>query len=49
VEGEAQGSADAIKQFLKAIDQGPRLARVVKLDKEHREVIDGELQFEVRR
>ncbi|KAI0404360.1 acylphosphatase [Xylaria palmicola] len=24
VEGEAQGSPDAIKQFLKAIDRGPR-------------------------
>ncbi|KAI8624650.1 acylphosphatase [Xylariaceae sp. FL1651] len=49
VEGEAQGSADAIKQFLKALDQGPRLARVVKVDKEDREVQDGETQFEVRR
>ncbi|KAJ2979608.1 hypothetical protein NUW58_g7157 [Xylaria curta] len=49
VEGEAQGTPDAIKQFLKAIDQGPRHARVVKLDKENRELIEGESQFEVRR
>jgi len=49
VEGEAQGHPDAIKQFLKAIDRGPRYARVVKLDKEDRELIEGEIQFEVRR
>ncbi|KAI0456629.1 acylphosphatase [Xylaria acuta] len=49
VEGEAQGNPDAIKQFLKAVDQGPRYARVVKLDKEDRELVDGESQFEVRR
>jgi acylphosphatase len=49
VEGEAQGSADTIKQFLKAIDQGPRYARVVKVDKEDREVLVGETHFEVRR
>ncbi|TGJ82271.1 hypothetical protein E0Z10_g6489 [Xylaria hypoxylon] len=49
VEGEAQGSPDAIKQFLKAIDQGPRYARVVKLDKDNRDLIEGETQFEVRR
>lgn len=49
MEGEAQGSSDAIKQFLKAIDQGPRLARVVKLDKEPRDVIEEEGAFEIRR
>ncbi|KAI0864202.1 acylphosphatase [Xylaria cubensis] len=49
VEGEAQGSPDAIKQFLKAIDEGPRHARVVKLDKEDRELVEGESRFEVRR
>ncbi|KAI3343023.1 acylphosphatase [Ustulina deusta] len=49
VEGEAQGSPDAIKQFLKAIDSGPRHARVVKLDREPRELIEGEIQFDVRR
>ncbi|GAW18181.1 hypothetical protein ANO14919_076550 [Xylariales sp. No.14919] len=49
VEGEAQGSPDAVKQFLKAIDRGPRLAQVVKLDKENRDLVEGEAQFEVRR
>ncbi|KAI1368594.1 acylphosphatase [Xylaria arbuscula] len=49
VEGEAQGNPDAIKQFLKAIDQGPRSAHVVKLDQEPRDLMDGETQFEVRR
>ncbi|KAI2638078.1 acylphosphatase [Xylaria nigripes] len=49
VEGEAQGTPDAIKQFLVAIDQGPRLAHVVRLDKEQRDVIDGETEFVVRR
>ncbi|KAI0974485.1 acylphosphatase [Xylaria arbuscula] len=49
VEGEAQGSPDAIKEFLKAVDQGPRHAQVVKLDKESRELIQGETQFEIRR
>ncbi|KAI0143629.1 acylphosphatase [Xylariaceae sp. FL1272] len=49
VEGEAQGDEDSIKHFLKAIDEGPRLARVVKLDKEARDIQDGENGFEVRR
>ncbi|KAI0199171.1 acylphosphatase [Astrocystis sublimbata] len=49
VEGEAQGSSDAIKEFLKVIDEGPRHAKVVKLDKEDRGLLDGESQFEVRR
>ncbi|TRX97870.1 hypothetical protein FHL15_001080 [Xylaria flabelliformis] len=46
---DEKGSPDAIKQFLKAIDEGPRHARVVKLDKEDRELVEGESQFEVRR
>lgn len=49
VEGEAQGSLDAIKQFLKQIDDGPTHARVVKLDKEERDLQEGESSFEVRR
>ncbi|KAI1177608.1 acylphosphatase [Nemania sp. FL0916] len=48
VEGEAQGSPEAIKQFLKAIDEGPTHARVVQLDKEDREPIEGETQFHIR-
>ncbi|KAI1200609.1 acylphosphatase [Nemania serpens] len=49
VVGEAQGSPEAIKQFLNAIDQGPPHARVVKLDKEDRELVEDETQFEIRR
>ncbi|GAP86006.2 putative acylphosphatase [Rosellinia necatrix] len=44
-----KGSPDAIKGFLRAIDQGPRYAHVVKLDKEDRELIEGETEFKVRR
>lgn len=49
VVGEAQGSPEAIKQFLEAINQGPQHARVVKLDKENRELVEDETQFEIRR
>ncbi|KAI1338556.1 acylphosphatase [Xylariaceae sp. FL0016] len=49
VEGEAQGDEDSIKQFLKAVDQGPPAAKVMKLDKEARDVQEGESEFEVRR
>ncbi|KAL2159169.1 hypothetical protein VTH06DRAFT_2601 [Thermothelomyces fergusii] len=49
VEGEAQGEDDAIAVFLKHIDNGPRHAHVVKLDKEEREPVEGETEFEIRR
>ncbi|KAK4099754.1 Acylphosphatase [Parathielavia hyrcaniae] len=49
VEGEAQGEEDGIAAFLKHVDKGPRGARVVKLDKEDREVVEGETEFEIRR
>ncbi|KAI2629602.1 Acylphosphatase [Hypoxylon sp. NC1633] len=49
VEGEAQGHEDSVKSFLKELDKGPTHAHVVRLDKEHREVQDGEAHFEVRR
>jgi len=39
----------AIAQFLKDIDKGPPHAKVVQLDKEARDVQEGESQFEVRR
>jgi acylphosphatase len=48
VEGEAQGEEDAIAAFLKHVDKGPRHAHVVKLDKEDREVVEGETEFEIR-
>lgn len=49
VEGEVQGEEDAIASFLKRVDKGPRHAHVVRLDKEDREVVDGEDSFEIRR
>ncbi|KAJ0377405.1 hypothetical protein COL26b_004356 [Colletotrichum chrysophilum] len=49
VEGEAQGEEDALKKLLKDIDDGPRSARVVKLDHEDRVLVDGEEGFLVRR
>ncbi|KAH6854445.1 Acylphosphatase-like domain-containing protein [Chaetomium sp. MPI-CAGE-AT-0009] len=49
VEGEAQGEEEAITAFLKHVDNGPRHAHVVRLDKEDREVVEGEVEFEIRR
>jgi acylphosphatase len=49
VEGEAQGEEDAITAFLKHVNNGPRHSQVVRLDKEDREVVDGEVEFEIRR
>ncbi|KAI1209099.1 Acylphosphatase [Annulohypoxylon truncatum] len=49
VEGEAQGDEDSIKSFLKELDRGPTHAHVVRLDKEARDVQEGEARFEVRR
>ncbi|KAE9582858.1 hypothetical protein CGMCC3_g921 [Colletotrichum fructicola] len=49
VEGEAQGEEDALKKLLKDLDDGPRSARVVKLDHEDRDLVDGEEGFLVRR
>nr|XP_036583495.1 acylphosphatase [Colletotrichum truncatum]KAF6792538.1 acylphosphatase [Colletotrichum truncatum] len=49
VEGEAQGEEDALKKFLKDVDEGPRSAKVVKLDHEDRDLVDGEQDFLVRR
>jgi acylphosphatase len=37
-----------MKKFLKDIDNGPRYAHVVKLDKEDRELVEGETEFEIR-
>ena len=48
VEGEAQGDDEAIAAFLKDVDQGPRSAKVVKLDKEDRDVVEDEADFQVR-
>jgi acylphosphatase len=48
VEGEAQGDDDAIQTFLKDVDTGPPGSKVVKLDKENRDIVEGETGFEVR-
>ena len=48
VSGEAQGSEDGIKAFLKEINNGPRAAHVVKVDKEEIGVKDGESSFNVQ-
>ncbi|SPQ19025.1 14d33352-ad85-4275-8648-71262e5a93ea [Thermothielavioides terrestris] len=48
VEGEVQGEEDAIAAFLKHVDKGPRHAHVVRLDKEDREVVEGETEFVIR-
>lgn len=49
VEGEAQGKKEALDEFLKAINDGPHQAHVVKVEKEDREVIENETEFEIRR
>lgn len=49
VEGEAQGEEEAVQKLLKAVDQGPRLAHVVKLEKQELSPKDGETGFEIRR
>lgn len=48
VEGEAQGEDDVLQSFMKDINQGPRHAHVVKVEKSEIEVQDGETGFEVR-
>ena len=48
VSGEAQGSEDGIKAFLKEINNGPRAAHVVKVDKEEIGTKDGESSFNVQ-
>ncbi|KAL5630762.1 hypothetical protein BROUX41_000634 [Berkeleyomyces rouxiae] len=49
VEGEAQGEAAALEKFVKAIDDGPKHAHVVRLDKEYRAVVENEAGFKIRR
>ncbi|KAG7114046.1 Acylphosphatase like protein [Verticillium longisporum] len=48
VEGEAQGPEDVLEKFFQDVDQGPRSAKVVKLDQTERDVVDGEKDFQVR-
>ncbi|KAL1838304.1 hypothetical protein VTJ49DRAFT_2816 [Mycothermus thermophilus] len=49
VEGEAQGEEANVKEFLRHVDKGPKHAHVCKLEKEEREVVEGEEGFEIRR
>ncbi|KAJ1331374.1 acylphosphatase [Microdochium nivale] len=49
VEGEAQGSPEALKQFIKELDNGPTHAHVVQLDQNPLDVKEGESEFRVRR
>lgn len=49
VEGEAQGEEPSLSNFLKDVDSGPRGSHVVRLDKEEREVVEGEEEFLIRR
>ena len=48
VKGEAQGTQDNLILFVKDLNQGPRHAQVVKLDKEGIELHSDEASFEVR-
>ena len=48
VSGEAQGSEDGIKAFLKEINNGPRAAHVVKVEKEEIRVKSEESSFNVQ-
>ncbi|KAL4988574.1 Acylphosphatase-like domain-containing protein [Aspergillus falconensis] len=49
VEGEAQGPEERIQKFLKDINNGPRHAHVVKLEKKILDSKDGEDQFGLRK
>ncbi|KAL7791019.1 Acylphosphatase [Trichoderma ceciliae] len=49
VEGEAQGDDDSMQRFFKDVGQGPSHARVTKVVKEERDVVEGDGSFEVRR
>ncbi|GAA83791.1 hypothetical protein AKAW_01906 [Aspergillus luchuensis IFO 4308] len=45
VEGEAQGTEESLQKFLKDINNGPRHAHVVKLEKKEIAPKDGEVEF----
>lgn len=49
VEGEAQGDAAAVDEFVKDLDRGPPAARVVRVDTRVEEEADGEVGFEKRK
>ncbi|KAK9854293.1 hypothetical protein MYU51_004203 [Penicillium brevicompactum] len=49
VEGEAQGPDDIMQKFFQQVSKGPRMAHVVKLEKQDLEPRDGEDHFSVMR
>ncbi|ODH44729.1 hypothetical protein ACO22_00719, partial [Paracoccidioides brasiliensis] len=49
VEGEAQGDEASLAKLFKDLNQGPRHAQVVKLEKSDIEPKDGETSFVVNR
>ncbi|KAM5380233.1 hypothetical protein ACJZ2D_003684 [Fusarium nematophilum] len=49
VEGEAQGSDDILAKFLNDVGTGPRHSKVTQVDKEERDVVEGESGFIVTR
>ncbi|OAA56581.1 acylphosphatase [Niveomyces insectorum RCEF 264] len=49
VEGEVQGDEKTVEVFLQLLDRGPTSAKVVRFDKETRELVKDEAEFEVRR
>ncbi|KAL9639085.1 MAG: hypothetical protein Q9164_001148 [Protoblastenia rupestris] len=46
--GEAQGSEDCLKSYLKELNAGPGAAHVVKVDTKDLQVKDGESSFGVQ-
>ena len=48
VKGEVQGPENALASFLKEIDNGPRFAHVVKLEKEEKPLEQSESGFLVQ-
>jgi acylphosphatase len=44
-----QGDEESIQKLLQDVDRGPPAAHVVKIEKEDRDVEDGEESFEVTR
>ena len=49
MEGEAQGGVESLQKLLDDINQGPKMAHVVKVEKADQEVKEGETSFEVIR
>jgi len=49
VEGEAQGSDEALKKLMVEVDDGPTHAHVVKSEQKDIDVVEGEKEFVVRR